>query len=200
MKLIDLLVQELPKRGGWPEGVVHAWCDRDGEIRFRNGRCKPDFYPLSKVDVEDRIPSSDYEDDVAYIVTREQYEAAIAASEQVEWDGEGLPPVGCECEFKWDGGDWKEGKITYISNHTILIELKEAGEDGDFEPAFSHDGMQFRPIRTEAECKREQIAQEMCNLFGNGIKIDEKHGYGTTWLEVYDAIAAGKIPGVKLAD
>lgn len=24
MKLIDLLVQELPKRGGWPDGAVEA--------------------------------------------------------------------------------------------------------------------------------------------------------------------------------
>lgn len=30
MKLIDLLVQELPKRGGWPEGVDSIYQDHDG--------------------------------------------------------------------------------------------------------------------------------------------------------------------------
>lgn len=32
MKLIDLLVQELPKRGGWPDGVSRIHQDHDGEI------------------------------------------------------------------------------------------------------------------------------------------------------------------------
>lgn len=30
MKLIDLLVQELPKRGGWPDGVTRIVQDFDG--------------------------------------------------------------------------------------------------------------------------------------------------------------------------
>ena len=30
MKLIDILVEELPKRGGWPDGVVCFAQDVDG--------------------------------------------------------------------------------------------------------------------------------------------------------------------------
>lgn len=30
MKLIDLLVKELPKRGGWPEVALNATQDEDG--------------------------------------------------------------------------------------------------------------------------------------------------------------------------
>ena len=53
MKLIDILRQELPKRGGWPEGADFAWADPDGEIRF-NGDTRRDFYPEIAVDAECR--------------------------------------------------------------------------------------------------------------------------------------------------
>ena len=33
-KLIDILVQELPKRGGWPEDAFLVVQDGDGEITF----------------------------------------------------------------------------------------------------------------------------------------------------------------------
>lgn len=195
MKLIDLLVQELPKRGGWPEGAEYCWQDCDKEIRFDDMTF--DLYAdlLCENHRLANCANPDKESNIS--VTRQKYETALAAS---AWNGEGLPPVGTECEFKCMDEDWTKGKITYISQHTIVIELKTPDEDGDLEPAFAHEDMQFRPMRTEAECKREKTAQQMCDLFGNGIKIDEKEGYGTAWLEIYDAIAAGKIPGVKLTD
>lgn len=197
MKLIDLLVQELPKRGGWPEPAVHAWCDRDGEIRFRRGGCVPDFYPSYSVDVEYRIPSCDYEDDVKYIITRQQYETALVASQQSTRNGEGVPPVGCECEAKY----LHAANAEWFAFRCVAVDCEVAFGWAGKEPAtLTLKDFEFRPIRNEAELKRQQIAQEMCNLFGSGIKIDEKHGYGTTWLEVYDAISEGKIPGVKLAD
>ena len=34
MKLIDLLVQELPKRGGWPDGAECAVQDADYQLCF----------------------------------------------------------------------------------------------------------------------------------------------------------------------
>ena len=37
MELIDILVQELPKRGGWPETASTATQDSDGEICFSSG-------------------------------------------------------------------------------------------------------------------------------------------------------------------
>lgn len=93
MKLIDILVEELPKRGGWPDGADHAWCDPDGEIRFRNGGCEPDFYPESDVDIECRVPNPYYEDESRYIITREQYEAALSAKNEgwIEWGGGECP-------------------------------------------------------------------------------------------------------------
>lgn len=110
MKLIDILVEELPKRGGWAEGVEHAWCDPDGEIRFRNGGCEPDFYPDSDVDTECRVPNPSFEDDSRYIITREQYEAALAAKNDgwIEWGGGECPvPDDSLVEVKYRNGTVK---------------------------------------------------------------------------------------------
>ncbi|ELY2632450.1 hypothetical protein SMY59_002713 [Cronobacter sakazakii] len=200
MKLIDLLVQELPKRGGWPEGVYHAWCDPDGEIRFRNGSCKPDFYPESEVDIQYRVPNSSHEDDPLYIVTPEQYEAALAAAQQPVWDGEGLPPVGCECEF-FDCEKWF--KVTMMYGGSQLVVLYD--HDNQIERSFSTsriDG-KFRPIRSEAEGKRAAGVTALAKAGGN---IDFEYGRRTIdgelsspgWYELYDAIAAGKIPHIRI--
>lgn len=288
MKLIDILVEELPKRGGWMEGVEHAWCDHDGEIRFRNGGCKPDFYPETDVDIEFRVPDSSYEDDSRYIITRDQYEAALAAknngwiewgggecpvpcgtavdvkhrcgdvsenqqawplrhhrkssagidmlskagyafwrhdnlstdiiayrlhhpqeAEQAEtygetnlnecigqtpapvWSGEGLPPVGCECEVSVDGGrSWCTYRAINEKDGARLIEI------GNFTEEFQNNNWVFRPIRSEAERKRDAATNALMGILGGcgGPHSELKSG------EIYDAIAAGKIPGVKLED
>ncbi|MDK1227532.1 hypothetical protein [Cronobacter turicensis] len=105
MKLIDLLVQELPKRGGWPEGVAAMAQDFDGDVQnyadtidiklgaYANGSSRiHGSYSLRKIKVaEDRSRT---------VITREQYEAALAAAQQPVWDGEGLPPVGTICEYQ----------------------------------------------------------------------------------------------------
>ena len=98
MKLIDLLVQELPKRGGWPDGALNATQDKDGQVCFSAGAvpefgyvaweggdwCGNEFYTTR---------ASDYD---TAIITREQYEAALAASKAV---------VGHNGWIQWAGGD-----------------------------------------------------------------------------------------------
>lgn len=193
MKLIDLLVRELPKRGGWPSWAFEA-CNQDvGRVMFYNSEGGVDGdSPEIKIEINKNQLTKEE-------VTREQYEAVLAASQQTAWNGAGLPPVGCICEAlapSRQGEPWTWQRVKVV----------ESGIDGAEKECLVYNIEttrpswvdEFRPIPTEAECKREEIAQQMCNLFGNGIEINEKEGYGTAWLDVYDAIAAGKIPGVKL--
>lgn len=87
MKLIDLLVKELPARGGWPEGTEYAVQDIDGEIKF--GKMIAKLLKPSSTGVwhrgaqneMDRFNSTECEDWQTSIVTREQYEAAISKPE-----------------------------------------------------------------------------------------------------------------------
>lgn len=82
MKLIDLLVHELPKRGGWPAGVDAVEQDGEGQLFEMESDYCSDF-KLKKCD-----------DWIADVVTRQQYESALATSQKPVWNGEGVPPVG----------------------------------------------------------------------------------------------------------
>lgn len=65
MKLIDILVRELPKRGGWPESSMKQY----GDLLIRNKItycANPDY--------------SFFEDWDGNKITRGRYEAALAAS------------------------------------------------------------------------------------------------------------------------
>lgn len=86
MTLLELLVKELPFRGGWPDGVERLEQYPDGAL-FDGPNYQSNF-KFQRAD--------DFGDDE---VTREQYEAALVASKP-EWDGEGLPPVGVNVSMK----------------------------------------------------------------------------------------------------
>lgn len=109
MKLIDILVRELPNLGGWITGHYQCAQDKTGEVCFyTKGKIHLVRYGMWSIpedseathDGESRVVTSLADDYAETIITREQYEAAIAASQRVEWDGVGLPPIGCECEKK----------------------------------------------------------------------------------------------------
>lgn len=94
MKLIDLLVQELPKRGGWPEGAESAQQSAiDKEVYFQGDCtfCSGIFL------------SETAQDESEAQITREQYEAAL---QKPVWNGESLPPVGCECDVIPHNNRW----------------------------------------------------------------------------------------------
>lgn len=277
MKLIDILVEELPKRGGWPEGVSKISSTSCGRVFF-DGQSPHGFtLPVAS----DAWDSHKHPFSYTNAVTREQYEAALAAKndgwiewgggecplkkgtkvdvkdrdgyehlgeiigynnnvddifwrrgvlscpdneiiayrphqpqevEQAEdddeaglnerigqddapvWDGEGLPPVGCECEFMKHTLDampnWRRGIIKYVSEYTVVI--VEALSPGEF---VAHPRTcEFRPIRSEAERKRDAANNAIAEL----CRSSASNGHSADL--IYDAIAAGEVPGVKLED
>lgn len=142
MTLLELLRQELPKRGGWPEGAVkatsygfipgvHFWDDNDFMVDYS--------------DLTTRALGEEK-------ITREQYEAT-------GWDGTGLPPVGVECEYmkhtRNSRNNWSKGTVKYISEFTVVIDDDDV--DGEF---IAHPlGCEFRPLRTEAERAIDEMVQ-----------------------------------------
>ena len=69
--LLEILLEELPKRGGWPEGVPGCKQFSDGQVCFGIMTSQFDFYP--------GVMSSDFEGypGLTHQVTREQYEQAV---------------------------------------------------------------------------------------------------------------------------
>ena len=259
MKTIDLLVQALPAIGGWPEKVTHIGQDYDRELIFYGrGNVRSGIF-LDQLAADHRKHG-----EKGTKITREQYEAALAAKnegwiewsggkhppvstntfvdvelengdvlsglqageyswehvwqgsniiayrlhqpqevEQAEadeeddlnecigqttallWHGEGLPPVGCECEVSVDGGrSWCTYRAINEKSGARLIEI------GNFTEEFQSNNWIFRPIRSEADRKRDEAVKTIM-LTGWCQAAAE---------EIYDLIAAGKVPGVKLED
>lgn len=194
MKLIDLLVQELPKRGGWPEGAVE--CQRfvdEATIDFydENGNwdddCSLTYGPIASQLIRKQTFPCEGEQ-----VTRKQYESALAASQKPAWSGEGIPPVGCECEVSVDGGrSWCTYRAINEKNGVRLVEI------GNLTEEFEDDNWIFRPLPTESERKRDAFINAVLDdmrVIPCDLSLRDEVAV------IYDAIAAGKIPGVRLDD
>ena len=211
MKLIDLLVQELPKRGGWPDGAVEC-CRHYGTNSI-------DFYDETENWDDDchLKYGKDFAKDCIYeetsgshhlqSISRSEYESALAASQKPAWDGEGLPPIGAKIEFfinpklgyrnAWnpDAGTEMEvvaHKTTTDGNDVAVCYWDEggAGRSCCFVPK------SLKPLRTEAEKKRDAAVEAIDWYMPECIPDTPNEFYHAK--KIYDAIAAGKIPGVKL--
>ena len=121
MKLIDILVEELPKRGGWPEGAARLAQDPDGDIQMLSNRhaylvsvgCTGD----GRIDCYGQYAARKLEplasDYATAIITREQYEAALAAKNDgwIDWAGGECPPVSTNTvvDVKFKNGNVQSG-------------------------------------------------------------------------------------------
>ena len=148
MTLLELLVKELPKRVGWP--------DEAHDLRFTTMKFIADCAGNEYFHIADihRLSLTERQK----FITREQYEAAIAA-QQPAWNGEGLPPVGSKVE-SFINGDWRLVKVVYVGEtggeyEALVFDVKTT------KPAWSD---QFRPIRTEADRKRGEAIDALISL------------------------------------
>lgn len=168
MTLLELLRQELPKRGGWPEGVRYITQDNgfstykgtiygydslpkfNGKIWLSDELCQHAI-KLMKMDV---IAS----DHATAIVTREQYGA-------IGWDGTNLPPVGCDVEYHCYPDGWVIINIVARIKGATFIEWKSGTHKGGDIIRGDFPLERVRPIRTEAE----RAIDEMVRLSGVSI-------------------------------
>lgn len=197
MTLLELLVKELPGRGGWSINAHGAVQDNSGQVWFyKNG--KPEFAGVIWA-ADNNSNSFDWvqwdlrfkrsEDYNKSIVTREQYEAAISEQQPV-WNGEGLPPVGSLVELMDDSHSqtWSDVTIKFYGDSFAVW------DDHGEERSNSLCHVKVRTIRTEAERKRDLAVGAMEKSWE---AATDKPAYA--FESIYDAIAAGKIPGVEIS-
>lgn len=191
MKLIDLLVQELPKRGGWPDGVDRMHQDHDGDIYAWDGpSCKLRF----KLGIiADNCRPYGLDESIENMVTCDQYESALAASKKPAWNGEGLPPSGIECEarLRCNDGEWFFFRCVGVD---CGVAFGWAGKEA---VTLGKGSYEFRPLRTESERKHEAVLESICAVLE---MVAQDYKRKDEAKLIYDAIAAGKVPGVKLDD
>lgn len=96
---------------GYSSGSVRAIKDIDAETRSFDCEC----FVLRAAALENQM-------NIDKVETQTEHQEEMSAfSGEVEWNGEGLPPVGAECEFK-DGDNWYEVKVNYLSEWFMVIE------------------------------------------------------------------------------
>ncbi|XGI80205.1 hypothetical protein ACED16_25410 [Enterobacter hormaechei] len=264
MKLIDILVRELPERGGWPESASTATQDSDGEICFSSGG-KHEYCITSWKGGKwtgDGFMAEHAIDYEISIISREQYESALAASKEMtinkpdsdgwiswcggecpvdgdmvvdvrfraqgqadldgdvadnfrwehfsngadivayrlhkpehqkpEWDGEGLPKVGTEAEVSVDGGrTWCSYKATSEHNGMRLVEI------GNFTEEFQRNNWMFRPIRSEADKKKEAVEKAIADALLKDGDFDYAEALRLSTF-VYVAISRNEIPHIRI--
>lgn len=214
LKLIDLLVQELPKHGGWPTSADYAGYKKSaGDIRFVFGG-KPGFTEdgnlsiFANADKGTRWVVGEYisaqapEDCETAFVSREEYLAALKASKQHKWDGEGLPPIGAEIEVLSPSFGWKAATVTAVTDNWLVAQYEDGAEYAGAHRILERDGSftnrtdMFRKGKSQAECEREAtVASLQESLKGSGYGLPD----GAASI-IVDAIAQGKVSGIKLAD
>lgn len=122
----------------------------------------------------------------------------------IEWNGEGLPPVGCECELvNFYGNDFPE----FVGEPDEVVKIIGSGFTNGCPVAFyeadgGRGGMLayavaqcFRPIRTESERKRDESISKIQSHAHVDFVAPISTGQAVA---IYDAIAAGKIPHITL--
>lgn len=178
MKLIDLLVQELPKRGGWPNGAEIAVQDADSQICFSShsdvyaNKGQTDWYGGDWVDGDWSNPFIDTiaDDRHECIVTRNQYEAALAASEGwIEWHG-GKCPVDSdaivEVRCRW------HNPRQYNNDRAGDFYWEHTGSGGDIIAYRLHDQ------NINNHTNDDRLEQDLNECIGQDVDVPEWNGDG----------------------
>ena len=146
---------------------------------WHGGNCSDIIaYRLHKPDINSRANDGLLEQDL---------NECIGASEAQVWNGEGVPPIGCACEMQDSKGAWLPVEIIAKNDGFTF------GWSYDYRLVFFGDKAdEFRQLRTEAEKARYTAIESLFEILDAGVSTSQDA------IDVYDAIAAGKIPGVKL--
>lgn len=106
--LLAILVEYLPENGGWPHATTSIGQDWDRELMFYGRGCVRTGIILDDLAIDHRKRF-----DTGVKITREQYEAALAAKNEgwIEWSGGECPPVSTNTvvDVKFKNGNVQSG-------------------------------------------------------------------------------------------
>lgn len=181
-RLVDILVEGLPAKGGWPsEGIMCVAQDGGGSLCWfsdNRERCDSGFYEYQRgsgvVHLQEvctgHRPFGEYFLDVQKldVVTKEEYEAALAAKNFTDtkpeqesaikyWDGEGLPPVGSKVMTKSG-----EGVVDYVGVDVIVY----TNNDGQWSVRCDSLDFSLSAISSPEDVARDEAVNAMLKIFG----------------------------------
>jgi hypothetical protein len=206
MKLIDILVEELPKRDGWPAKASHAvYAKRFSRVCFTVGGAPAitgDDVSIFEDDGAGRgvfwlpgimLNCGEPVDYATAIITREQYEAALAAKNDgwIEWGGGPIPvDVRAIVDVKFNNGnihtnqlaggyswehEWADSNIIAYRLHKPQESVQvKPDEEADLNECMGQDaapvwnGEGFPPVGCECEFICNDTSWGGCSSYWDG--------------------------------
>ncbi|HHL7169726.1 hypothetical protein [Klebsiella phage ZCKP8] len=183
-----------------PEGTLVDVKYRDGVIKkglqaliVNSGRSASRLFW-----VKDNIPT----DIIAYRLHQTQQVARTEAEQEEDlnecigqdsstaWSVRWLPSSGCECEYQYKvhGSEWCSFECVAVDGNVAF------GWSNNTPIALQLNTHNFRPMRSNAERRRDDAKHAIAEL----CRSSASNGHAADL--IYDAIATGKIPGIKLED
>ena len=167
------------------------------DVKFKKGYVQSG-YPAGEYSWEHNWQGSNI---IAYRLHRPQESEQPEASEEdlndcigqapvTAWKGEWSPSAGCECEYQYKvhGSEWCSFECVAVDGNAAF------GWSNSTPIALQLNTHNFRPMRSNAERRRDAAKNAIAEL----CRSSTSNGHSADL--IYDAIAAGKIPGVKLED
>lgn len=116
-------------------------------------------------------------------------------SHREKWDGNFPIPAGTEVEVHFDGDDcrvWTPFRVEYMCGDVVVLhDYRIDGVD-----AYNQKTLSFRPIRSEADKKRDEAISSMKKLWSEQCQSGRDRRDFDEF--TYDCIAAGKIPHIRI--
>lgn len=97
------------------------------------------------------------------------------------------PPINVEAEFSADGGKWRRGRIRYRSDRHTVVE-------------FAHTEKAYGPSVDLRSRDIPSVEDKAVEAMIDAYEVVSPSAIHHSIREVYRAIAAGRIPGVRLED
>lgn len=119
---------------------------------------------------------------------KEDLNDCVGQAPETEWKGGWLPSAGCECEYQYKvhGSEWCSFECVAVDGNAAF------GWSNNTPIALQLNTHNFRPMLSNAERKRDESLRVIYEILDAGTSTKQDAA------DIYDAIAAGKIPGVKL--
>lgn len=137
---------------------IYYWLSDEGYMPTHDSACLP--YAQTYNHSEDQFTIIEYRQSPTF-----KHEVNTPLPEttwsKLVWDGEGLPPVGTECEL-YNCGQCHVGEIVYISDVYTIMKI-----DGQGEQHFHSSGLQFKRLKTEYDKTVDMICSVLSNSYAD---------------------------------
>lgn len=98
---------------------------------------------------------------------------------------DGLPQVGTEFEYSFDGEHWFWGITTYVVGDSGVVAHCNT-EDGEYEQYLDESDVMFRPLKGDRECAIEEMMfiADPTDLYPNSTRLQCERLYNAGWRKV----------------